>query len=109
MKQHLFTTDLSFEDHSSYSDLLVSHLNLWKEWQRGALNHESREINEFFHDSRKIFEGFYVSRKISAGWSDYCALGTTCNNRMVQGSTLVGVQGVKPPETSEIWHFRGTK
>ena len=56
-----------------------------------------------------FFSGFHASRKISAGWNGYRALGTICNDRSVQDSTLVRVQGVKPPETSEIWHFRGTK
>ena len=46
-----------------------------------------------------------VSRKISAVWNDYRALGTICNDRRVQGSILVGFQGAKLPETSEIWDF----
>ena len=46
-----------------------------------------------------------VSRKISAVCNDYRALGMICNDRRVQGSILVGIQGAKPPETSEIWHF----
>ena len=46
----------------------------------GCLSHESREINEVFHDSRKYFEGLHVSRRISAGWNDYSAVGTICND-----------------------------
>ena len=76
---------------------------------KGGLNHESQEVNEVFHGLRKFFEGFHVSRKISARWTDYRASGTICNDRRVQGSTLVGVQGVKPTEIPEILHFRGTK
>ena len=83
---------------------------------KGGLNHESHEVFhgsrkffEGFHGSRKFFEGFHVSRKISARWTDYRASGKICNDRRVQGSTLVGVQGVKPTETPEILHFRGTK
>ena len=45
------------------------------------------------------------NKKISAVWNDYRALGTICNDRGVQGSILVGVQGAMPPETSEIWHI----
>ena len=46
----------------------------------GGLSHESREINEVFHDSHKFFEGLHVSRRISAGWNDYSAVGTICND-----------------------------
>ena len=69
--------------------LIVKSIDIVKicsEGGKGGLNHESRKINEIFHDSRKFFEGFHVSRKISAG----------CNDRRVQGSTLVEVQLAKP-------------
>ena len=89
-------------------------------WGGGGLSHESRKINEVFHVSRKFFEGLYVSGRINAGWNDYRALGMICNDQRslphpagdlgmllasqwVQGSTLVGIQGAKPPETSEVW------
>ena len=94
--------------------------------KRGSLSHESPEIIEVIHDSRKFFEVFHVSRNINAVWNNYPALGTISSDRRslpnlavglgallipqwVQGSTLMGVPGTKPPETSEIWHFRGTK
>ena len=46
----------------------------------GCLSHQTREIDEVFYDSRKFFEGLHVSRRISAGWNDYSAVGTICND-----------------------------
>ena len=88
--------------------------------ERGGLSHGSREINEVFHDSRKFSEGFHVSRKINAGWNESRAVCTICNDLWGSLQNLVGglrgvvslsagpekysggVQGAKPPETSEI-------
>ena len=66
---------------------------------KGGLNHESREINGVFYDSHKFFEGFHILLKISVGWNDYHVLGMICNDCRAQDSTLVGVQGAKPPKT----------
>ena len=46
----------------------------------GVLSHESLEIKEVFHDSPKSFKGLHVSHRISAGWNDYSAIGTICND-----------------------------
>ena len=88
---------------------LMSAKDKMQEGGRGGGGVESREINKVFHDSSKFSEDFHVSRKISAGWDDCRALGTICNGRRFHGSIVVGDQGAKPPETSEIWHFLGTK
>ena len=67
----------------------------------GGGGSESREINEISHDSCKFLKVFtFHVKSVRDGTS-----GTICDDRRVQGSILVSVQGAKPPEPQKFGVF----